>query len=75
MQAIKNKLATLNANLRDSIRAAEEKEAKLADIISKADAVEALIEKRNTQLASVEDELDATESQLQRYMTQVGLSK
>ena len=43
MQAVKSKLAALHAKHQESIRAAEEEEAKLNEIISKAEALEALV--------------------------------
>ena len=43
MQAVKSKLAALHAKHQESIKAAEIEEGKLNEIISKAEALEALV--------------------------------
>ena len=43
MQAVKSKLAALHAKHQESIKAAEDEESKLNEIISQAEALEALV--------------------------------
>jgi len=75
MQAVKSKLAALHAKHQESSRAADAAEKELADIIAKAEALEALAEEKTTALNNVEDELDAAESQLAGHIQQLSSSE
>merc|ERR1712212_1101249 len=75
MQAVKSKLAALHAKHQESVKAAEVEEGKLNEIISKAEALEALAEEKTASLNEIEDQLDAAESQLQGHISELGSSE
>jgi len=75
MQAVKSKLSALHTKHTEAVKAAEDCETELADIIAQAEALEQMAEDKTAELNEIEDQLDAAESKLQEYISSLGTSE
>jgi len=75
MQAVKSKLSALHTKHTEAVKAAEDCETELADIIAQAEALEQMAEVKTGELNEIEDQLDAAESKLQEFISNHGASE
>jgi len=75
MQAVKSKLSALHTKHTEAVKAAEDCETELADIIAQAEALEQMAEVKTDELNVIEEELDAAESKVQEFVSNLGASE